>query len=111
MPQATTQDSSVPVARSFPNSCKNLHSGAQGQPGSSFPGPEHAERACGVQGLPAEPLPQYKTPRSAPMGGKPTTIDEYLATVKGERRAALDRLRKAIRTVVPKAKECISYGM
>jgi uncharacterized protein YdhG (YjbR/CyaY superfamily) len=45
------------------------------------------------------------------MGGKPTTIDEYLAAVRGDKRAALDRLRKTIRTFVPKAKECISYGM
>jgi uncharacterized protein YdhG (YjbR/CyaY superfamily) len=45
------------------------------------------------------------------MARKPTTIDEYLATVKGERRAALDKLRKTIRTIVPKAEECISYNL
>ena len=45
------------------------------------------------------------------MPRKPTTIDGYLATVKGERRAALDRLRKTIRSIVPRAEECISYGM
>jgi uncharacterized protein YdhG (YjbR/CyaY superfamily) len=39
----------------------------------------------------------------------PTTIDEYLATVKGEKRAALEKLRKTIRAIVPKAEECISY--
>lgn len=43
------------------------------------------------------------------MKGKPTTIDEYLASVKGERRAALDHLRRTIRAVVPRAEECISY--
>lgn len=43
------------------------------------------------------------------MKGKPRTIDEYLATVKGERRAALDHLRRTIRAVVPRAEECISY--
>jgi uncharacterized protein YdhG (YjbR/CyaY superfamily) len=43
------------------------------------------------------------------MPRKPTTIDEYLAGVTGERRAALDKLRKTIRTIVPKAEECISY--
>ena len=42
---------------------------------------------------------------------KPTTIDEYLAAVKGEKRAALDKLRKTIRGIVPKAEECISYGI
>jgi uncharacterized protein YdhG (YjbR/CyaY superfamily) len=47
----------------------------------------------------------------ASLDGKPTTIDEYLATVKGERRAALDKLRKTIRAIIPKAEECISYRM
>ena len=42
---------------------------------------------------------------------KPTTIDEYLASVKSEQRAALQRLRQTIRAVVPSAKECISYGI
>jgi uncharacterized protein YdhG (YjbR/CyaY superfamily) len=45
------------------------------------------------------------------MARKPTSIDAYLATVRGEKRAALDRLRKTIRAVVPKAEECISYGI
>jgi uncharacterized protein YdhG (YjbR/CyaY superfamily) len=45
------------------------------------------------------------------MARKPTTIDEYLATVKGEKRAALDKLRKTIRTILPKAEECISYSI
>ena len=45
------------------------------------------------------------------MARKPTTIDEYLAAVKGEKRAALDKLRKTIRGIVPKAEECISYGI
>src|SRR5260370_30030388 len=43
------------------------------------------------------------------MARKPTTIDEYLASVKGEKRAALDKLRKTIRAIVPRAEECISY--
>ncbi len=42
---------------------------------------------------------------------KPTTVDAYLATVKGEKRAALDELRKTIRAVVPRAEECVSYGI
>ena len=42
---------------------------------------------------------------------KPSTIDAYLATVKGEKRVALDKLRKTIRAIVPKAEECISYLM
>jgi uncharacterized protein YdhG (YjbR/CyaY superfamily) len=40
---------------------------------------------------------------------KPETIDEYLATLDADKRAALERLRKAIRGAAPKAEECISY--
>jgi uncharacterized protein YdhG (YjbR/CyaY superfamily) len=42
---------------------------------------------------------------------KPTTIDEYLATLSGEKRTALDKLRKTIRSIIPKAEECVSYGI
>ncbi len=42
---------------------------------------------------------------------KPETIDQYLATVSGERRRTLERLRRAIRSIVPRAAECISYGI
>ena len=42
---------------------------------------------------------------------KPKTgnVDEYLATVPPEQRAALTRLRKIIRDTAPNAEECISY--
>jgi uncharacterized protein len=39
------------------------------------------------------------------------TIDEYLAKLPADQRAALQRLRKVIRAAVPKAEECISYGV
>ena len=42
---------------------------------------------------------------------KPRTIDEYLAAVNADQRAALEKLRRTIRTVAPKAEECISYGL
>lgn len=45
------------------------------------------------------------------MRGRPTTIDEYLAALPPAKRAALGRLRKAIRAIVPEAEECISYRM
>ena len=45
------------------------------------------------------------------MARKPATIDEYLQGVKGEKRAALEKLRKTIRGIVPKAEECISYAI
>jgi uncharacterized protein YdhG (YjbR/CyaY superfamily) len=40
---------------------------------------------------------------------KPTTIDEYLAALSSDKRAALERLRKTIRATAPRAEECISY--
>jgi uncharacterized protein YdhG (YjbR/CyaY superfamily) len=43
------------------------------------------------------------------MSAKPQTIDEYLAPLSNENRAALEKLRRAIRSTAPKAEECISY--
>ena len=45
------------------------------------------------------------------MKRKPKTIDAYLEAVTGDRRAALESLRRTIRALVPEAEECISYGM
>ncbi len=45
------------------------------------------------------------------MPAKPTTIDEYLAAMDPEPRAALEKLRKVIRSAVPKAEEYIGYGL
>ena len=42
---------------------------------------------------------------------KPLTIDEYLAPLSKEKRVALEKLRKAIKSAAPKAEECISYGI
>ncbi len=41
----------------------------------------------------------------------PKTIDAYLATVSPDRRAALEKLRKTILSILPDADECISYAM
>src|SRR6185295_11458048 len=43
------------------------------------------------------------------MKAKPQTIDEYLAPLSGEKRATLEKLRKAIQSAAPGAEECISY--
>jgi uncharacterized protein YdhG (YjbR/CyaY superfamily) len=43
------------------------------------------------------------------MPSNPRTIDDYLATVSADQRAALEKLRKTIKTAAPKAEECISY--
>jgi uncharacterized protein YdhG (YjbR/CyaY superfamily) len=45
------------------------------------------------------------------MKPKPQTIDEYLKPLSEEKRAALEKLRIAIKTAAPKAEECISYGV
>jgi len=43
------------------------------------------------------------------MQAKPRTIDEYLESLSHEKRAALEKLRKAISSAAPTAEECISY--
>jgi len=42
---------------------------------------------------------------------KPQTIDEYLAPLSVEKRAALEKLRQAIKSAAPRAEECISYQL
>jgi uncharacterized protein YdhG (YjbR/CyaY superfamily) len=38
-------------------------------------------------------------------------IDDYLSKLTPDRRSTLQKLRKTIRSIVPKAEECISYKM
>jgi len=45
------------------------------------------------------------------VGKKPRTIDEFLAGLSDDKRAALEKLRQTIRAAAPKAQECISYGV
>ena len=42
---------------------------------------------------------------------KPKTHNDYLAAVTEDKRAALQKLRKEIKTAAPKAEECISYQL
>ena len=42
---------------------------------------------------------------------KAKTIDEYLAGLSDDKRAALETLRKTIRAAAPHAEECISYQL
>ena len=42
---------------------------------------------------------------------RPATIDEYLAPLDDDRRAALEKLRRTVRAAAPGAEECISYGI
>jgi uncharacterized protein YdhG (YjbR/CyaY superfamily) len=41
----------------------------------------------------------------------PQTIDDYLAALTADKRAALQKLRKTIKAAAPKAEECISYRL
>jgi uncharacterized protein YdhG (YjbR/CyaY superfamily) len=45
------------------------------------------------------------------MAAKPKSIDQYLAALSEDKRAALEKLRKTIRAAAPKATECISYQL
>jgi len=45
------------------------------------------------------------------MTTKPDTIDDFLATIDSDKRAALEKLRRIIKAAAPKAEECISYGV
>jgi uncharacterized protein YdhG (YjbR/CyaY superfamily) len=45
------------------------------------------------------------------MAAKTKTIEEYLACLSDEKRAALEKLRKTIRAAAPKAEERISYQL
>ena len=49
-------------------------------------------------------------PKMKPAGAR-KTFDGYLAALDPRQRAALEKLRKAIRSAAPKAEECISYGV
>jgi uncharacterized protein YdhG (YjbR/CyaY superfamily) len=42
---------------------------------------------------------------------EPSSVDEYLATLPDERRAAMETLRRAIRVAAPDADEVIAYKM
>jgi uncharacterized protein YdhG (YjbR/CyaY superfamily) len=45
------------------------------------------------------------------MSEKPQTIDEFLLPLSDEKRATLQKLRTAIKSVARDAEECISYGV
>jgi uncharacterized protein YdhG (YjbR/CyaY superfamily) len=49
--------------------------------------------------------------REAKSTAKRKTFDEFLAGLSAEKRAALEKLRRTIRSAAPKAEECITYGI
>jgi uncharacterized protein YdhG (YjbR/CyaY superfamily) len=52
-----------------------------------------------------------KSKRAQPKTAKPANIDDYLAALKADQRAALEKLRQTIKKSAPQAEECISYGV
>ena len=42
---------------------------------------------------------------------KVTTVDEYLRRLTSDKRAALQQLRRTIKSAAPRAEECISYQL
>ena len=46
-----------------------------------------------------------------PTPAKHQTHDAYFAALPPAQRAALEKLRRAIKSAAPKAEECISYGL
>ena len=45
------------------------------------------------------------------MQAKPRTMAQYLAGLSTDKRAALEKVRRAIKAAAPKAEECFSYGL
>lgn len=52
-----------------------------------------------------------RKPVSRMKSAPPKDIDEYLARVAPDKRAALEKLRRMIKAAAPKATEAISWGM
>jgi uncharacterized protein YdhG (YjbR/CyaY superfamily) len=49
--------------------------------------------------------------RDSKSTAKRNTFDGFLAGLSADKRAALQKLRKTIRSAAPRAEECISYGI
>jgi len=45
------------------------------------------------------------------MSAKERTVESYLAALPADQRAALEKVRRAIRAAAPGAEECFSYGI
>jgi len=52
-----------------------------------------------------------KPAKKSAKASKPKSTAAYLAGLSQDKRDALEKLRKAIKTAAPKAKECISYDI
>ena len=59
-----------------------------------------------------KPKKTSRCPTATPVKtAKPETIDEYLAALSDDKRAALETLRRTIKAVAPEGEECISYQL
>ena len=59
-----------------------------------------------------KPKRTTRVPKTAPArASKPKNTDDYLAPLSADKRTALEKLRKTIKSAAPKAEECISYGL
>ena len=59
-----------------------------------------------------KPKKTSRCPTATPVKiAKPETIDEYLAALSDDKRAALETLRRTIKAVAPEAEECIRYQL
>lgn len=45
------------------------------------------------------------------MGNKPTTVEQYLATLPDAQRAVVEKIRTTIQAAAPRAQEVISYAI
>lgn len=75
--------------------------------------PREGARPARKQGAPrrADTRETVGKPGAASRNASPATIDAYLAGVTGPRRATLEAVRRTIRSAIPAAEECISYGI
>lgn len=72
--------------------------------------PREGARTARKQGAPRRADTREKA-GAAGRNASPATIDAYLAGVTGPRRATLEAVRRTIRSAIPAAEECISYGI
>ena len=56
-------------------------------------------------------LAMKSVPKAASKSSAMNPVDRVLAALPRERRAALQRLRRTIRAAVPRAEDCIAYGL
>ena len=56
-------------------------------------------------------MPDWHSFREGDWDGRPASVEDYLAALPEDQRAALEKLRKTIKAAAPEATETISYQM